>query len=118
MEQSCEKKLTQAAQFLRALGHPMRLAMVQALKDRQWCVCELASYLKLNKSVASKHLATLKNVGVIKMTKEGTQVICSLIMPCIFDMLLCANFFEEPMNTLSKSQKNCKTDSCIIRNEQ
>ena len=80
--------------MLRVLGHPMRLAMVEALRDRTWCVCELASHLGLNKSAASKHLSQLEQVGVIVMEREGTRVNCTLIMPCVFDMVACVRVTE------------------------
>jgi len=90
MNNEIGSRFDEAARMLRVLGHPMRLAMVEALRAKTWCVCELASYLGLNKSTASKHLSQLEQVGVISMDREGTRVNCSLIMPCIFDMMSCA----------------------------
>lgn len=79
-----------AAKLFRILGHPMRLAIIEALLQRPWCVCELAEQLGMNKSVTSKHLSSLKSVGIIDMRREGTQVNCILTMPCVLDMMHCA----------------------------
>lgn len=84
------KRYEESAKMLRALGHPMRLAMVEALRKRSWCVCELAAILGLGKSAASKHLSSLRQVGVIRMERQGTQVICTLAMPCVVDMMACS----------------------------
>lgn len=96
MNRKDEQRFESAARLLRVLGHPMRLAMVEALRERPWCVCQLADNLGLNKSAASKHLSLLKSVGIIDMERDGTQVNCSLAMPCILDMMYCANNFDAP----------------------
>jgi len=87
-------ELLLAAKLFRILGNPTRLAIVRALYERSWCVCELAEQLSLNKSATSKHLSSLKSVGIIDMQREGTRVNCSLIMPCVMEMMSCA--IEEP----------------------
>ncbi len=83
-------RLEITAELLRALGHPMRLAMVELLKDGPWCVCELASNLGLGKSTASKHLSLLREVGVVEMEKKGTQVHYSLATPCVVQLSRCS----------------------------
>ncbi len=105
MSNEIGSRFDEAARMLRVLGHPMRLAMVEALREKTWCVCELASYLGLNKSAASKHLSQLEQVGVIIMEREGTRVNCSLIMPCVFDMLACVRITE----TVTKESGTCNS---------
>jgi len=90
MKISEEIQYEPAAKLFRILGHPMRLAIIEALHERPWCVCELAEKMGLNKSVTSKHLSSLKSVGIIDMRREGTQVNCTLVMPCVLDMMHCA----------------------------
>jgi ArsR family transcriptional regulator len=83
--------LEEQAEFFKVLGHPNRLRIVNLLKSKPWCVCELADKLELNKSAVSKHLSLLKKVGVIDMEREGTQVICTLKTPCILEMFRCSH---------------------------
>jgi len=83
------ERLNAMANLMHILGHPMRIAMVEALNERTWCVCELATHLGLNKSAASKHLSLLRSVGVVDLEKQGTQVIYTLILPCVIDLLHC-----------------------------
>ncbi|HHU88902.1 MAG: ArsR/SmtB family transcription factor [Sphaerochaetaceae bacterium] len=80
----------ESAQLFKALGHPVRLAMIEALNERSWCVCELAESLEINKSAASKHLSLLNSLGVIEMEREGTRVNCTLKMGCVIQMMHCA----------------------------
>ncbi len=84
-----ETQFEPTAKLFRILGHPMRLAIIEALHGQNYCVCELANQLGLNKSITSKHLSSLKSVGIIDMKREGTQVNCILTMPCILDMMHC-----------------------------
>ncbi len=90
MKQSDNSQFEPAAKLFRILGNPMRLAIIEALYERPWCVCQLAEQLGLNKSVTSKHLSTLKSVGIIDMKRDGVQVNCVLTMPCVLEMMHCA----------------------------
>nr|WP_319473086.1 metalloregulator ArsR/SmtB family transcription factor [uncultured Sphaerochaeta sp.] len=78
------------AKRFKMLGHPMRLAIIEALFSRSYCVCELAELLGMHKSVTSKHLSALKQGGIIDMQREGTRVNCILTMPCVLEMMHCA----------------------------
>lgn len=89
MKESDRKRLTMTAELFKAIGHPDRLAMLEKLAEQQWCVCDLAASLKLNKSVASKHLSLLHDVGLLDLEKKGTQVIYTLVVPCIIEMGKC-----------------------------
>ena len=91
MEKMEIRKFEEEARLLRVLGHPMRLAIIETLSKRPWCVCELANNLGLNKSATSKHLSLLKSVGVIDMERDGTQVNCNLVMPCVLELMHCGN---------------------------
>jgi DNA-binding transcriptional ArsR family regulator len=85
--------------MFKALSHPMRLFMLEKLKDRPWCVCELAAEVGIEKSVASKHLSQLKAAGLIEDEKRGTLVEYRLVAPCILDMAACAE------NAIIKSRR-------------
>ncbi len=89
MEADDTKRLEQTAEVLKAMGHPMRLAMLEKLKVEPWCVCELAESLGLNKSIASKHLSLLHEVGLLSVQKTKTKVIYTLRAPCVVDMARC-----------------------------
>ncbi|MGE4454453.1 MAG: ArsR/SmtB family transcription factor [Sphaerochaeta sp.] len=80
----------EAAKLFKTLGNPMRLAIIEALHNRSYCVCELAEQLGMHKSATSKHLSLLNQLGVISMEREGTRVNCILKMTCVLEMLHCA----------------------------
>ncbi len=78
------------AEMFKALAHPMRIYMLDKLRERPWCVCELAAEVGIDKSVASKHLSQLKAAGLIDDEKRGTLVEYRLVAPCVLDMAACA----------------------------
>ncbi|MBN2859682.1 MAG: winged helix-turn-helix transcriptional regulator [Sphaerochaetaceae bacterium] len=119
-----------SARLLKVLGHPVRLAILESLYQRSWCVCEIADSLGLNKSAASKHLSLLKRVGVVAMERHGTQVICTLAMPCVLEMLHCtpqdSGFTGDSTETSRSTQKDeaitalqsCSTGTCARTKEK
>jgi ArsR family transcriptional regulator len=82
-------RLEKTAEMLKAMGHPMRLAMLEKLRVEPWCVCELAADLGLNKSIASKHLSLLEEVGLLSVEKKGTRVTYTLIEPGLVEIARC-----------------------------
>ena len=80
--------LKRKAQVFKALGHPSRLAMVEALLNGERCVCELQELVGSDMSTVSRHLSVLRNAGLVADRKEGLKVYYSLRMPCV------ARFFE------------------------
>lgn len=65
---------TSAANRLKALGHPVRLAIVRALACRTPCSCgDFFDALPLAQSTISQHLKILKDAGLIGWKREGTR---------------------------------------------
>lgn len=85
-----EKALIEAkANVLKALGHPTRLWMAEQLAEGEKCVCELAENIDADFSTISKHLAVLKQAGVVEDEKRGKMVYYSLKVPCILNFIPC-----------------------------
>lgn len=63
-----------AAERLKALGHPVRLAIVRALAERSCCCCaDVCRQLPLAQSTVSQHLKVLKEAGLINFRREGVR---------------------------------------------
>ncbi len=78
------------AQVIGALAHPIRVAIVDLLKDGEVCVCDIARFVGAERSNTSRHLAILLRAGLVKTRKDGLQVYYSLRTPCIRQFLECA----------------------------
>jgi ArsR family transcriptional regulator len=85
-----EKALVEAkANVFKALGHPTRLWMAERLAEGELCVCELLADVGVDFSTISKHLAILKQAGVVTSEKRGKQVYYRLKVPCVLNMMPC-----------------------------
>lgn len=78
------------ARILKALAHPSRLFIVERLREREHCVCELTAMIGVDISTVSKHLAVLKNAGIVRDERRGVQIFYSLKRPCVVDFFSCA----------------------------
>ncbi|RMH62546.1 MAG: transcriptional regulator [Zetaproteobacteria bacterium] len=63
---------TELAQVFRALGEPVRLRLFHALSCcDELCVCHLTEALQLPQSTISRHLAVLRQAGMVTAWREG-----------------------------------------------
>lgn len=75
---------------VKAMAHPTRMFIVDELsRVGERCVCELTEMVGADMSTVSKHLALLKNAGLIIDEKRGNQVYYRLRVPCILDFFRC-----------------------------
>lgn len=77
------------AAVFKALGHPARLLMVDALREGELCVCHLQDMVGSDMSTISRHLAVLRNAGVVESRREGTNIYYRLCLVCVSSMLDC-----------------------------
>ena len=79
-----------AADRLKALGHPVRLAIIRALACRTPCSCgDFCDSLPLAQSTISQHLKILKDAGLIHLTREGTRSRYSLDVQALAETNRC-----------------------------
>ena len=78
------------ADILKALAHPVRILIVNALADGARCVCELNRLAEIDQSGLSRHLAILKKTGIVSDRREGMKVFYRLETPCILKAFECA----------------------------
>jgi ArsR family transcriptional regulator len=78
------------AKIAKAIAHPSRLLIIDTLAAGPMCVCEINKLLDIDQSTLSKHLAVLKNVGIVADEKKGMQVFYSLRCNCVLKFFSCA----------------------------
>ncbi len=71
--------MTSARRFFSCLGDDVRLAaMLLVYAEEELCVCELVAALDENQSKISRHLAQLRNCGLLQDRRQGQWVFYSL----------------------------------------
>lgn len=88
-------RLTVQANIIKALSHPSRLYIVQELNKGERCVCELTEKIEADTSTVSRHLAVLRNAGIIGDDKRGNQVFYALKVPCVLNFLSCVEAVQK-----------------------
>lgn len=83
-----------ASAVFKALSNPNRLLIVDALGAGERCVADLTALVGLDMSTVSNHLSVLRNVGIVKDDRRGTQVFYSLRKPCLLNLFCCLDEFH------------------------
>jgi ArsR family transcriptional regulator len=89
MDETGRARFAARAKIVRALAHPSRLAMIEELSRGERCVCELRELVGTDLSTVSKHLALLKNAGIVEDDRRGVQVFYRLKVPCVLNFFGC-----------------------------
>jgi len=81
MDKSNEiKELTQKAELLKAIAHPVRLCIVKNLLEVNSCnVTKMQNCLNMPQSTVSQHLAKLKSAGIIEGERNGVEIIYKVV---------------------------------------
>ncbi|MEH2235554.1 ArsR/SmtB family transcription factor [Nostoc sp.] len=64
-----------------ALSDPLRISVLELLRQRELCVCDLCEALGVSQSKLSFHLKTLKEAGLVHSRQEGRWIYYSLNLP-------------------------------------
>jgi len=89
MDQKRQQRLESRTRILKALAHPSRLLIIEELAKGERCVCELQAEIGADISTVSKHLALMKNAGLVEDDKRGLKVYYKLLSPCILNFFGC-----------------------------
>ncbi len=95
--------------IIKSISHPTRLMMVTFLETGSKPFSDIFSKFDLDKSTVSKHLKVLKEAGVVSSEKLGGDVIYTLEVPCLLNILDCVG------NVIKKNIE--KQQSCFCKKE-
>ena len=85
MLQKDERIYSLQASLCKALSNPIRLMIVDILKEGEATVSELQDKLARQQSNLSQHLAVLRGTGIVESRRDGTNVLYSLKNPKIVE---------------------------------
>lgn len=90
MKRSERARYESRAKVLKALAHPARLKLVDELTaHEEVCVCDLTEAVGSDMSTVSRHLAQLKNAGIVESEKHGQMVFYRLRVRCLTNLFAC-----------------------------
>ncbi len=84
------EQLRHASEMLKALAHPMRIAILQELdKNNALTVTEIFEALNIPQAVASHHLSILKSKAIVDCKRMGKKIYYFIRQPALNQMLEC-----------------------------
>jgi len=89
MKQDLKKQYAAQAAVIKAMAHPTRLLILNSLKKKETCVCELRELVGDDISTVSKHLLVLRSAGLVASRREGSWLHYRLTCPCVLDFTKC-----------------------------
>jgi len=99
--------------ILKALTHPVRIAILNILRDNEHCVCHLSAYLGFRQAYISQQLSVLREAGLIQDRRDGWNIYYRVVNPLIFDVLDAAQVLsDEPIPGLPASRSACNCPNC------
>jgi ArsR family transcriptional regulator len=78
------------AEFLRTLGHPARIRILELLSERDHAVHELLEKIAIEPSNLSQQLAVLRRTALVVSRRQDGEVLYSISVPEVRDLLLAA----------------------------
>jgi DNA-binding transcriptional ArsR family regulator len=85
------------AERFRILGEPMRIRLLDRLRDGELTVQGLTAALGTSQQNVSKHLSVLHRAGVVGRRKDGNHVFYSIADPAVFELceLVCGGLSRQ-----------------------
>jgi ArsR family transcriptional regulator len=75
------------ARVFYALSDPIRIEILEFIRDGEKCVCEVVPHLNLIQPLVSRHLKILKDSGLVAVRKEGNKRLYSVTFPEIYKII-------------------------------
>lgn len=73
--------------FLKAISHSTRLAILDILRDGEQCVCHMEATLNLRQAYISQQLIVLKQAELVDSRRDGLNLYYRVVKPEVFTIL-------------------------------
>ncbi len=102
----------ETASKLKLMGHPVRLQILNMLRQGEICVCHIETALGKRQAYISQHLMTLRDAGLVSARRDGLQVYYRLSDALVEDVLNLIYRISEPPQP--QALHGCPCPQCAI----
>ncbi len=74
------------AELCRAMGNPLRMEIMHLLRNRPMSINDIASATQQHQVTISRHLAILRNAGIVVTRRERTNILNQVANPKIMEV--------------------------------
>jgi DNA-binding transcriptional ArsR family regulator len=107
-----KKAFAAEAKIFKILMHPARLAILNALRAEEACVCHLEAHLGFRQAYLSQQIKLMRSAGVIQDRRDGWNVYYRVTRPEIFALIDSASAWAGPDGTNNVPRKTPPKKKC------
>ncbi len=109
-----KKPFQPQSELFKVLSHPVRLAILEILRDGEQCVCHMEAMLKLRQAYISQHLMVLREAGILADRRDGWNMYYRVIKPEVYAVLDAMNALTGNRVTIAHrhADKECPCPKC------
>lgn len=74
MPKNLQNLSTDIVSIFKALSEPLRVQVIELLREQEMCVCDLCDRLDVTQSKLSFHLKTLREAGLVRSRQQGRWI--------------------------------------------
>jgi len=100
------------AELFKGLAHPIRLQILDLLREGEMCVCHIEAVLNKRQAYVSQQLMALRETGLVESRRDGLQVYYRLTDARISDLLTL--MLQTPRKPGIQAVEGCPCPSCSI----
>ncbi|WP_129626066.1 ArsR/SmtB family transcription factor [Candidatus Oscillochloris fontis] len=102
------------ATTFKILAHPIRIAILDLLRDGEQCVCHLEAHLGKRQAYISQQLALLRSAAIISDRRDGMNSYYRVVRPEIYTLLDAARTINQiPIPSPMPRANACDCPKCI-----
>lgn len=85
------------AQRFRVIGEPMRIRLLDALREEPMTITELTQAVGATQQNVSKHIGVLAQAGIVGRERDGNRVRCFIADDSVFELceLVCGGLRQQ-----------------------
>jgi ArsR family transcriptional regulator len=92
-----KERAANRAIVVKAMAHPTRLLIMEALTAGELCVNDLTTMAGCDITTLSKHLAVMKRAGLLVCEKRGLNVFYQIACPCFKEFFHCTDLISKTL---------------------
>jgi len=103
------------AQIFKVLTHPVRLAILEILREGEHCVCHMEAHLGFRQAYISQQLAVLREAGLIQYRRDGWNIFYRVTDARIYAVLdAVQNFTGQGRLEVNQTEISCFCPKCSM----
>lgn len=102
------------AAIFRALSHPFRVQLLEALREQEPCVCHLCALFGKPQPYVSKQLAELRDAGLVVDRRDGLRIYYRLADSSVGTILDAARLTLLRLGLLKPEEVAAPTPPCPV----